>query len=79
MYSCDGKTHNQIDHVLMDKRKNSEIVDVRFFRGYECDTKYYHQVVSKLERLSVSKQAAQKLPVERFSLNKLNDVEVKEQ
>jgi hypothetical protein len=33
----------------------------------------------KLDRLSVSKQAAQKFYMERFSIKKLNDVEVKEE
>jgi len=31
------------------------------------------------ERLTVSKQAAQKLDVERFNLRKINDLEVKKQ
>jgi hypothetical protein len=36
-------------------------------------------VVAKLrERISVSKRARQKLDLERFDLNKLDDVEVKE-
>jgi hypothetical protein len=31
--SPDGVTHNQIDHVLIDKRQHSYILDVCFFRG----------------------------------------------
>ena len=35
--SLDGKTHNQIDHVLVDRRKHN-IMDVRAYIGVEGDT-----------------------------------------
>jgi hypothetical protein len=34
----DGKTHNQIDHILIDKRWHSGVLDVRYIRGADCDT-----------------------------------------
>jgi hypothetical protein len=36
--SADGKTHNQIDHILIDSRWLSNILDVRSFREADCDT-----------------------------------------
>jgi hypothetical protein len=39
------------------------ILDVRSFRGADCDTDYYLVVAKVRERLAVSKQAEQKLDV----------------
>jgi len=39
--SSDGYTHNQIDHILRDRRLHSSMLDVRSFWGAECDTDYY--------------------------------------
>jgi hypothetical protein len=50
----------------------------RCFRGADCDTDHYLVVAKVRERLSVSKQAAQKFDGERFNLRKLKEQEVKE-
>jgi hypothetical protein len=76
--SPDSVTQNQIDHVLIDKRRHSNILDVCSFRGADCDTDHYLVVAKLRERISVSKQARQNFDPERFDLKKLNDVEVKE-
>jgi len=57
--SPDGKTHNQIDHVLIDKRRHSSVLDMRSFRGADCDTDHYLVIEKVKERLAVGKQATQ--------------------
>jgi len=76
--SPDGKTHNQIDHILIDRRRHSSILDVRSFTGAECDTDHCLVVAKVRERLAVSKPA-QRFDGERFNLRKLNELEVRKQ
>jgi hypothetical protein len=73
----DGVTHNQIDHVLIDKRRHSNILDVCSFKGADCDTDHYLLLTKLRERISVSKRARQNFDLERFDLEKLDEVEVK--
>jgi hypothetical protein len=77
--SPDGQTHNQIDHVFIDRRWHSSILDVQSFRRADSDTDHYLVVVKVKESLVVRKQAAQKFDGERFNLRKLNDLEVRKQ
>jgi hypothetical protein len=71
--SPDGQTHNQIDHVLIDRRRHSCILDVRSFRGADCDTDHCLVVAKIRERLAVSKQPANKMDMDRFNLKNLNE------
>jgi len=75
----DGKTNNQIDHILIDRRWHSSILDVQSFRGTDCDIDYYLMVAKFGESLAVSKQSAQKFDGERFNLRTLNDLDDRKQ
>jgi endonuclease/exonuclease/phosphatase family metal-dependent hydrolase len=53
--SPDGKTHNQIDHVLIDKGWHSSILDLTILQGADCDTDHYLLVAKVRDRLSARK------------------------
>ena len=73
--SLDGKTNNQIDHILIDRRWRSIVLDVSSFRGVDCDTDHCLMVVEVRESLGISKQAAQKVEMERFNLRNLSELD----
>ena len=64
---------------MIDRRRHSIIIDVRSFRGADCDTDHYLVVAKVWERLAVRKQAPQKSDGGRFNLRKLNGLEVRKQ
>jgi hypothetical protein len=71
-------THNEIDHILIDKRRHSSVLNVRSFGAVHCDTGHYLMVAKIRERLAVKKQGSHKYLMERFNFKKINDVEGKE-
>jgi hypothetical protein len=75
-YSPDGVTHNQIDHVVIEKTTFKYIRCPLLQRS--CDTDHYLRVAKLRERILVSKRARQNSDLERFDLKKLDDIEVKE-
>jgi hypothetical protein len=77
--SPDGKTHNQIDHILIDKRWPSSIVDIQGLKRGDCDNDHYLVVAKLRETMVVSKQAAQNFNGERFNGRKLSELEVRKQ
>ena len=65
--------------MLIDRRWQSSVLDVRSFRGAECDTDHYPVIAKVKERLAVGKQATQRLHRQRFNLSKLIELEVRKQ
>jgi hypothetical protein len=57
-----------IKSTMLDRRWHSSILDVKSFRGADCDTDHCLVVAKVRERIAVSKQAVQKFDVERFTL-----------
>jgi len=54
--SPDGKTHN----ILIDRRWHSFILDVRSFRGADCNADHYLVVAKVREGLAYSKRTVKK-------------------
>jgi hypothetical protein len=77
--SPDGKTINQIDHILVERRRHPSVLDVRSFRTADCDNDHYILVAKRREGIAVNKQRSHRFHMERFNLKKLNEVKVKEQ
>jgi hypothetical protein len=73
------KMHNPTDHMLIDRRRHSNILDVRSFMAADCDTDHFLVVAKLRVRLAVSKQTTHRVHMEKFNLKKLKEVEVKEQ
>jgi hypothetical protein len=53
--SPDGKPHNQIGHILIDRRRHSSVLDVQSFRAVDCDMDHYLVVAKIRERIAVNK------------------------
>jgi hypothetical protein len=65
--------------ILVDRRRHSNVLDVRSFRAADCDGDHCLVVVKVRERLAVNKQRSHRFHLERFNLKKLNKAEGKEQ
>jgi len=73
----DGKTH-KICHILINRRWNSSLIDVRSFKGAASNTDQCLVVANLFgESLALSKQAAQKIESERFNLRNQNELVVR--
>jgi hypothetical protein len=72
--SPNGEIHNQIDHILVDRRRHSNVLDVQSFRAADCDSDHSLVVAKVRKRLAVIKEKSQRFYMERFNPKKLNEV-----
>jgi hypothetical protein len=58
---------------LIDRRRHSGILDVRSFRGADCDTDYYFVVGKVRVRQVLRKRNVKKTDIDGFNFRKLKD------
>mgnify|MGYP000153190231 CR=1 FL=1 len=73
--SPDGKTKNQIDHVLINKRHASDILDVRSQRGADCDSDHFMVRIKYRARISML-QRFKGQKTQKYDVNKLKNIEL---
>jgi endonuclease/exonuclease/phosphatase family metal-dependent hydrolase len=66
--SLDGKTTNQIDHVLIDARHNSNMMDVRSYKGANIDTDHYLVITRIRAKINTSKYNLNKAKCIRYNV-----------
>jgi hypothetical protein len=69
--SLDGKKRYQSDHILIDRRRHSRILDVQSFRAADYDNDHYLVVAKVREGLAVSTQTTHRVHMENFNLKKV--------
>ena len=74
--SPDGGIVNQIDHLALSKRWRSSLLDVRAMRGADVGSDH-HLLMAKV-RLRIAKVRKGESGRERFEVNKLKDLEVRD-
>jgi hypothetical protein len=75
--SLEAKTHSQIGHILIEKRKHSNVLDVRSFTATDCGVDNYLVVAKIRKRTAMNKQGLHKFSMERFNLKKLIEASYK--
>jgi len=74
--SPNGRVHNQIDHILINKRHASCIRKVRTFRGADADSDHYLLFAQFNLRLSTKWNMVKKSAREKYNIQRLEDSEV---
>jgi hypothetical protein len=65
--SPDGKTRSQIDYILVDRQRYSNVLHVQLFRATDCDSDHYWMVAKVRDRRALNKQRSHRLHMERFN------------
>lgn len=76
--SPDGTTFNQIDHVVIDGRHASDILEVDSCRGADCDSDHYMVRVKYRQRIAVYRSRGKRKAPRRYNVSKLKEQEVLE-
>lgn len=74
--SADGVTINQIDHVLVDRRHQSCVTDVRSFRGADGDSDHYLVMYDFRHRMATATRVERRAQT-AWNTDKLKDERVK--
>lgn len=75
--SPDKKTQAQIDHVLVGRRRQSSVMDVRTYRGACADSDHF--MVTATIRLKQCRVMERNVPKKKWNIERLKDVEVRRQ
>ena len=74
--SPDGKTVNQIDHVLIDVHHKSDLEDVRTYRGANMDSDHFLIIAKLQSRINSHYRHQQRNKMKRYNVEKLKDPEI---
>lgn len=77
--SPSGVFKNQIDHVLIDPRHKTSVLDVHSLRSVECGSDHYLVLAKVRQRIALEKRQNTTKAPERIAVNKLKRREIAEE
>ncbi|XP_052080696.1 craniofacial development protein 2-like [Mytilus californianus] len=75
--SPDGRTKNQIDHIMISQRWRSSLQDVRVMRGADISSDHHHSIAKVKIKLAKGTKVEQKRI--KYNVEKLKDLHLKDQ